>query len=180
MKDITPETATTGPTPRKARRKRGPNGIAHWQGTRDLEKATTRAAIEAAISRTDGFPTRARVLKEGSGTFSPSSIDRHIDLLDQAQAAFNRRTVDAGGKAQATRKGRERTARQDRLLDEERARSADLASQVATLERAVAGRDERIAHLEERVRRLELSERERRRERRTPLKASLARGDVPE
>lgn len=140
---------------KKARAKIGPGGPKHWRPTRDAQKAETRSRIAAAIANTKGFPTRASVLRTGRKSFGESSIDRHIDLVDAAQVAFNAELVSRGGTPMPLRKSAQRGAGKDIRLEEERARSADLALRLDKAESAIASKDEYIAELEERVARLE-------------------------
>lgn len=161
---------------KKSRKKIGAGGPKHWRPTRASQKADKRAQIQAAILATSGFPTRASVLATGGGDFSPSSIDRHIDLVDAAQVAFNVQLAAEGKPPLPLRKSDRRSDRQDRRLEEERVRSADLSMRLEAAEEKLVGKDARIAELETRVARLEAAEADRRRNRTTLMKPSKDNG----
>ena len=154
---------TKPPKDKVLRRKIGAGGPEHWKSIRHNQKSETRDRIRSVIGTINGFPTRAAVVKAGKGKFGDSSVDRHIDLIDEAQVAANKELIAAGQPPQPLRKSDRRAERNDQRLEEERARSADLAARLKACEAQGKKKDTRILELEERVRRLELAEVQRRR-----------------
>lgn len=137
--------------PKQSRAKKGPNGIKHWNGTRETEKKDTRALIADAIDGMDGFPTIEAIVEAGGGAFSLSSVRRNLPMVDKAQAEFNADLEGRGLPRVRARADTGRTPRQDRLLEEERARSADIARQLAEANATIARLKKTVARLEAEV-----------------------------
>lgn len=137
--------------PKKPRAKKGPNGISHWNGTRETEKKDTRALIADAIDGMDVFPTIEAIVEAGGGAFSLSSVRRNLPMVDRAQAKFNADLEGRGLPRVRARADTGRTPRQDRLLEEERARSADIARQLAEANATIARLKKTVTRLEAEV-----------------------------
>lgn len=155
-------TTTYSELPKKTRAKKGPNGIAHWVPTRTREKTGTRALIAKAIDEMTGFPTIEAIVEAGGGSFSLSSVRRNLQMVDAAQRSFNEQREAKGLPRVRSRTDSGRTPRQDRLLEEERERSRDLARQLAEANAKINRMQVKIERLEFEIASRQAGEKDRR------------------